>query len=88
MTLTSVPQSRRIGRFTIEAKLLHEQNTAVLRVFACCFILECRRLAYKDEYEYYAISDHFDELPPGREPYEYVWLWVDTEGLSCHKVRA
>ncbi len=66
---------RRIGKFYITRDVFEEPEWAVSsKVFERVAIVRCELLFNRDEFEYIALSQDFDEIDPAIEPPEYACI--------------
>jgi hypothetical protein len=69
---THNPDGRRIGKFRISSDLLrHDFRPELQAVMARVFVLHAEHLYAEDCFQYIALSDRFDAIPPGSVVPEY-----------------
>lgn len=79
-------RSRRLGRFTAGGEWAWTFPSALKQVMGQCIILRAEHHMATDKIEYFAISEHFREVPLGALIPEYLWTYSDHDGLQAHEV--
>ena len=72
-----MPETRRVGRFYIDDKLIHEDQTIVLQVMLRIIVYRCEHLYTSNEFEYYAFCELFDLVKPGEKVPTYDVIFKD-----------
>lgn len=65
------PEMRRFGRFTIEHRMILENQVAVKTIMAGLIVTRAESSYRLDAIEYEAIGDDFREIPVGDDPPTY-----------------
>ena len=83
-----VRRARRYGRFSMPARWADEYRSELLRVMGKCIVLRAEQMYSSDRIEYWAVSDHFRELPEAEIVPEYAWYFTDEGDFWCQELRA
>lgn len=84
----SCPSKRRIGTFSITKDLVEDQCPSVMAALDGCVVVRCELNYGTNCFEYTALHDDFDEVPPGCAAIAYIpVLHVDhPDGLAAGPV--
>jgi hypothetical protein len=81
-------ETHRYGRFSAPAAWAREFRTDLKRVMGYCIVLRAEQMFISDRIEYWAVSEHFRELPIGEMVPEYRWHFTDEGAIWCEEVKA
>lgn len=71
---------RRIGRFTIPWEIIENRPAEARVALTACLVVRAESMFHMRAVEYIAVSEHFDEVPPGVEVPLYVAGMATIDG--------
>ena len=71
----------RLGRFSVTEELIRENSEGVRQVLGRVLVLRATEVFHNRSIEYIAMSEMFDEVPPGEEIPEYMFkIFREADG--------
>ena len=77
--MSNLDLSRRIGRFFLPESVMQADWKSMLDIFSTVVVVRCEQLWAYNGFDYTAVSPHFDEIPYGEVPPEYIAHFVDNK---------